>query len=240
MRVDLRKKMAISAITFSLVLGGSSLYAFAQDSSSTAAPTTNTQPSGSTQDIQKGDHKRGFKQGFGSFEQSATILGVDQETLKQSLNAGKSLVDIAKEKGISEADLIQKLTDASNTRLDEAVKSGKLTQEKADEIKKNTSTKLKDFVNQKGFKEMGNHKGGRGHGLGKISPDKTAKILGITQDELNKQLDAGKSLADIASSRGISEDQLISKIKDEMTPNIKDWVERKKTDKQVEKNANTN
>jgi hypothetical protein len=54
--------------------------------------------------------------------------------------------------------------------------------------------------------------------------------LSITEQELATQLDAGKSLADIAQDKGISEDQLVNSIKDNMTSELKKFVERKHLD----------
>ncbi|MNR26240.1 hypothetical protein D3C85_1434370 [compost metagenome] len=54
-----------------------------------------------------------------------------------------------------------------------------------------------------------------------------AAILGITEEELAAERKAGKSLAEIAEAKGITEDRLIAKIKDSLTDELKNFVERK-------------
>ncbi|WP_342428229.1 hypothetical protein [Paenibacillus sp. FSL L8-0158] len=65
--------------------------------------------------------------------------------------------------------------------------------------------------------------GGLNHHLN----EKVAKLLGITPVQLEKELGQGKSLAEVAKSKGIQEDQLIDKLKNEMTVDLKRLVNRK-------------
>ncbi len=69
-----------------------------------------------------------------------------------------------------------------------------------------------------------------GHGLGGWNHhlnEKVAKLLGITPARLENELGQGKSLVDIAKSKGIKEEQLIDKLKNEMTVDLKRLVNRK-------------
>lgn len=58
--------------------------------------------------------------------------------------------------------------------------------------------------------------------------DRMAEILGMTSEELRAELKAGKSLAEIAKKKGISEDQLIEKMKDSMTEDLRRIVNKKR------------
>lgn len=69
----------------------------------------------------------------------------------------------------------------------------------------------------------GKRPGGLNHHLN----EKVAKLLGITPVQLEKELGQGKSLAEVAKSKGIEEDQLIDKLKNEMTVDLKRLVNRK-------------
>ncbi|KAF6633172.1 hypothetical protein C5G87_13480 [Paenibacillus peoriae] len=69
----------------------------------------------------------------------------------------------------------------------------------------------------------GKRPGGLNHHLN----EKVAKLLGITPVQLEKELGQGKSLAEVAKSKGIQEDQLIDKLKNEMTVDLKRLVNRK-------------
>ncbi|MGM1019233.1 MAG: hypothetical protein ACQEXV_01460 [Bacillota bacterium] len=74
------------------------------------------------------------------------------------------------------------------------------------------------------------HRHGHGHGPGGWNHhlnEKVAKLLGITPARLENELGQGKSLVDIAKSKGIKEEQLIDKLKNEMTVDLKRLVNRK-------------
>lgn len=57
--------------------------------------------------------------------------------------------------------------------------------------------------------------------------EKMAEMLGVTEEQLKTELKAGKSLAEIAQSQGISKEELVNKIKAELTPKLERWVEWK-------------
>ena len=65
---------------------------------------------------------------------AADKLGLSLQDLQTQLRSGKSLVDIAKEKGVSEADLRAAMVAAAKTQLDKDVAAGNLTQQQEDNI----------------------------------------------------------------------------------------------------------
>ncbi|WP_043922683.1 hypothetical protein [Paenibacillus terrae] len=74
------------------------------------------------------------------------------------------------------------------------------------------------------------HRHGHGRGPGGWNHhlnEKVAKLLGITPARLENELGQGKSLVDIAQNKGIKEEQLIDKLKNEMTVDLKRLVNRK-------------
>jgi hypothetical protein len=77
----------------------------------------------------------------------ANALGITTDELKTDLQNGQSIADIAKAKGVDPATVVQAITDAANTKLDEAVASGKLTQDQADKIKANETEMITAMVN---------------------------------------------------------------------------------------------
>lgn len=187
----------------------------------------------------KGGFKGGFPggdrggKGHGSnlLEQTATILSVDPSVVQEALQAGKTLSAFAVEKGLTEADYVAKLVAAETTAINAEVTAGKLTQDQADKMLSGLSdriTKQVQSTRPEGGEggRGGDHRGGFGGGFFENSEAVTT-ILGITKEELRTELEAGKSLADVASAKGISEDDLISKIKDSMTDSIKKQVEQK-------------
>ncbi|MBE1445695.1 hypothetical protein [Paenibacillus sp. OAS669] len=173
---------------------------------------------------------KGLGRGGNILQQAATILGVEQSVIQDELKQGKTWVQIAQDKaGLSEDDFLQKLVAAETTSIDAAVTSGKLTQEQANKQKSGLSDRLKKVIEntqKQGLKGDGfNRPEHFGGAFGNY--DTLAKILGITKEELTKQLQAGSSLVEIAQSKGLTEDQLVTQIKDNMTDSIKQFVESK-------------
>ena len=64
----------------------------------------------------------------------AEKLGLTSDELYGEVNSGKTIAQIAEEKGVSRADLIAALETAHQTSLAQAVTDGALTQEQADNI----------------------------------------------------------------------------------------------------------
>ena len=66
------------------------------------------------------------------FSALAKELGISSEELRQSLASGKTLADLAKEKGVDVQKLITVQKKVMVDRINQAVKDGKLTREQAD------------------------------------------------------------------------------------------------------------
>lgn len=227
------KKMIVSSLALALLLGGGALYGtkqFVHAETPDAAVQQQgnaDKPAAAKEWSNKGGKSHGMHgKSMPIFEEAAAILGMDKETLKQSLK-DKTLVQLAAEKQISEADLIAKLQAERTKKIDEAVTSGKLTVDKAEKLKQNMGDHLKFMVNQQLNDEGKKRMHGGKHQMMMPAKDKLAGILGISEDVLKAELQAGKSLTEIAQSKGMTKEQLIGKIKDEMTPWIEKMVDRK-------------
>jgi hypothetical protein len=112
----------------------------------------------------RGDHMGKGPGPFGGKETMdavAKYLGVDEATLKSSEQSGKTLLQIAVEKGKTEADLKQFIKTTMETNLATAVKDGKITQEQADKMKANEDDMISHMINN--TKPEGKM-GGRGMG----------------------------------------------------------------------------
>jgi hypothetical protein len=83
------------------------------------------------------------------------------------------------------------------------VKDGTLTQAQADKV----ATTVDGALPKGGF---GRH-GGRG-GRGGLDLDTAASVIGITRDELRTALESGKTLAQIAQGKNISQATLVDKL----------------------------
>jgi hypothetical protein len=86
---------------------------------------------------------------------AATALGVPADELRTALEGGKSLADVAAEKGIAKEKLIADLVKAAETRLSEQVSAGRLTQAQADERKAGLTERVTSLVDRKGLPSRG-------------------------------------------------------------------------------------
>lgn len=166
--------------------------------------------------------------GFDALQTAADVLGMEAEALCSELEKGKTLAQLGEAKGMKREDLVAKLNAAVAKRLDERVAAGELSKDQAEAIKAKASEHMAAAVdsNRLGL-FMG--RGGHGHGMGRFaSTEELAKMLGMTEDALRAELMNGKSLAEIAASAGISEDQLIAKLKENMTDELQRFVRAKR------------
>jgi len=73
---------------------------------------------------------------------AANTLGMSSSDLQGELRDGLTLAEITQQKGIDLSKLKTAMLAAANTRIDEAVKNGRLTQDKANELKAKLAEKL--------------------------------------------------------------------------------------------------
>jgi hypothetical protein len=174
-----------------LVGGGTALASKSKGGSSTTTTTTTTP----THPFRPG---RGPDGPSDDLQAAAAYLGTTTANLLTQLQAGKTLAQIASAtSGKSTAGLIAALVAAEKTEIADAVKANTLTQAQADAISANLQQRFTDLVN--GVDRDRGH--GGPHGFGGPGPlDAAATYLGIGQSALAAQLQAGKTLAQIADA----------------------------------------
>jgi hypothetical protein len=170
-----------------------------------ASDTTSTTSPSNTVQVQKdntakpmgGKHGRGGVGFGGNFVSDSilTLLNLDRDTLNEKLAAGSTLADIAEEQGVSSDDLKAALTTAFEQR-------------QSDE-KAQFTANLDNLINSDQLAQE--REGRRGRGFGQ-NLDTVATALNMTEDELKTELLAGKTIADIAEAKGVSEDSVVSAI----------------------------
>lgn len=99
--------------------------------------------------------------GVRGIDTAAEVLGMDVADLAAERQAGKSLAEIAASKGVSTDSLISALLAAREAALDEAVASGRITQEQADYMLEHMSENIADRIDDT---EVGPRGGSRGFG----------------------------------------------------------------------------
>jgi lambda repressor-like predicted transcriptional regulator len=162
----------------------------------------------------------------GWVQAAATALGLTPAELVAQWRAGRSLAQIAAERGVDEATLRQALAGQVRARLDEAVAAGRLSREEADARFARAQHRIEQWIaasppaagisRERGprFRAPGASAGVppfvglRGTGV----LDTLAGRLGWSGDELRAELRAGRSLADIAAARGIDRAGLLGAI----------------------------
>jgi hypothetical protein len=144
-----------------------------------------------------------------SLAAAAKYLGLSESALRDQLNDGKSLADIAKAQNKDLDGLKQAILAAAKSDLDKAVSDKKLTQSQADDVYTRLKNGIDDMVN--GQLRMRFHGPGGPGGPGFLFGDKldaAAKYLGLSESALRDQLRDGKSLADVAKAQSKDVDGL--------------------------------
>ena len=128
------------------------------------------------------------------------------------------VADAAKQLGVSSSELKSALTTALEDRIDAAVKDGRLTQAQADELKQRLESGDVPLVGGLG--------GGGIHMHGFPHLGAAATYLGVSESDLQTQLEGGKTLADVAKAEGKTVDGLVSALvadeKKELDQAVKD------------------
>ncbi len=168
-----------------------------------------------------------------SLDTVATTIGITTEALRTELEAGKSIADVATANGVSVSAVVDALVAEVKAHLDEEVASGEHTQAEADAKLAQATTRITEMVNTEGLPgprgrtgegEHGDH-GGRGHGMkGGNSLDAAATALGMTAEELRSKLEAGKSIADVATAKGVAINTVIDALVAEVKAHLDEEV----------------
>jgi hypothetical protein len=89
----------------------------------------------------------GLHEHFGELDAAASYLGLTEEQLDTQLESGKSLAQVAKDRGKSVDGLIQAMVDSATKKLDAAVAAGRLTKAQEQQILSGLKQRITDFVN---------------------------------------------------------------------------------------------
>ena len=113
-----------------------------------------------------GGHGHGFGPG-GHLEDAASYLGLGEAALLEQLQSGKTLAQVAKDRGKSVDGLVDALVASERKELDAAVAAGRLTEARKEELLQNLETRIRAMVNgqrpERGF-------GMRGFGMPGFGP----------------------------------------------------------------------
>jgi hypothetical protein len=161
-------------------------------------------------------HGPGLRHDGPGLAAAATYLGLTEAQLRDELQGGKTLAQIATAHGKTVDGLVAALLNDAKSKLDQAVADGRLTRAQADEMLAGLKARITDFVNGRfppSFRdERGRHGFAFRHdGLGF---DAAATYLGLSETQLRAQLESGKTLAQIATAQGKTVDGLVGALLD--------------------------
>ena len=184
----------------------------------------------------------GGRGGIGHGASLATIadaLNMTEADLQSALQAGKTVADLATEKGVALQTIVDALLAEQKTLLAQAVTDGRLTQEQADaklaELATQWPTQLSTAFTP------GQRGGDRGM-LGGFGPGQSlstiATALGITESDLQTAFQAGKSVADVATEQDVALDTVIAALVAEQTTALQQavtdgWLTQEQADQQL-------
>lgn len=138
----------------------------------------------------------------------ADLFGITVTQLRAELDTGISILTAATNRGITEDALVAALTTDANAKIAAAVASGAITQIRGDELIAGLPSRISSYINR-----VGPTKGRKGNRKPmkalKLSDDRVvARIIGITEDQLESEHEAGNSYATIAAKYSITVDAL--------------------------------
>jgi len=114
---------------------------------------------------------RGHHGGFGRgihLETTAAAIGIDAATLREALRSGETIAEVADANNVESQTVIDAVIAEMNANLDHAIEDGKLTTERADEIRADAPDRIASMVNGELERRMGfrgHHGIGPGFGL---------------------------------------------------------------------------
>ena len=109
------------------------------------------------------DHGFGHRRGA-HLQAAASYLGLSVAQLRDRLEGGKTLAQVAKDQGKSVEGLVQAMLAGKTKALDDAVKAGRLTKAERDDVVAGLKQRITDLVNGR-FPSRGHEFTGRGPAL---------------------------------------------------------------------------
>jgi len=226
-----KKLLGAAALSASLLGGGvagallgAPLVSFAQESDDST--TTTADPNDESVDPAEGPRfaRHGGCHYKPDLAVAAEVLGVSEDELRDALEDGQSIADVAEEQGVDVQDVIDALVADATAHIDDDVADGDLDAERAAALKENLPERIADLVNREGgLRHHGPGPGGFAFRLGGF--DAAVEALGITEEELHDALRSGQSIADVADEQGVDLQAVIDALVADATARIDGAVE---------------
>lgn len=235
---DLKRFVIPGALVVGGITAGSMLapVAFAsaeEDTTDTSESTDSTDTTDQTDDSSDDGSSDRFRRGHRHLdhhpvaEELTETLDMTVEELRAAFAEGKSLADVAAEQGVPVAELEAALLEAATERIDEAVAADRIDADRAAELKEGLADRIREMVNREPGDGFGR---GRGRLFGGGGGGEVAEFLGLTTDELRAAFVDGQTLAEVAEAQGISEDELVAFLLEQLEERLDQAVENGRLD----------
>lgn len=181
-----------------------------------ASPSASGAPAG---DPGRGPWMGGTVEAVTDTSVAAKAIGITEAQLTTALAGGQTVAQVAKAHNVDVQSVIDALVQDKKDEIAAALKAGTITQAQADQQLANATTFVTDQVNGTGFGPGGHGRGfggpgGHGGPGGLDADDLTAaaKALGMTEADLTTQLTGGKTVAQVATAKGVTLQTVIDAI----------------------------
>ncbi|MBI5947674.1 MAG: hypothetical protein HY875_06025 [Chloroflexi bacterium] len=98
---------------------------------------------------QPGEHRGKIAKALrGAIKTAAETIGIEPQELAGALKGGQSIADVASANGVDPQTVVDALVAQASAKLDEAVANGRISEEKAAEIKSGLPERMTELVNK--------------------------------------------------------------------------------------------
>ena len=207
-----RKLLAGAAFSLALAGGGVA-------GALLGTPDLSLAQAGSTQSAapaEEGGGPRGEHRGEG-LSTAADALGMTVEELRTELRAGKSIAQVAADKGVDVQIVIDALVADATERLEA--------------LQASLPERMTELVNRTGWGEHDGPRGGH-RGPRRIALDTAAEAIGISAADLRTALQDGSTIAEVATANGVEVQTVVDALVAEATARIDAAVEDGRLDEE--------
>lgn len=134
----------------------------------------------------------------------ANLFGITLTQLRADLGTGVSILTLVTGRGVTQDSLVAALTADATTKIAAAVASGAITPAKGDVLLAGLPTRISSYINRVGPARGRYNKRRSPHTVKLSSDEVVARIIGISEDQVESERDAGASYATIAANHSVT------------------------------------
>ncbi len=166
----------------------------------------------------RGHHPRALAE---ALKVAADTIGVSTDELREAVQGGQTVAQVAQSKGVDPQRVIDAIVAAATQKIDQALADGKIDEPRAAELKRKLPQIADRLVNQtRQLVRRAERRSRR-----KAAIETAAKAIGISTDELVDAVKSGRSIADVADSKGVEVSKVVGALVAEATKRIAEAVD---------------